>query len=443
MISFDSEPILSIGLMEDTQEVGFEISGEYWLNTSLLSPGRYKAHAAANAVILLDPQGREAARSANLHFIPKSDQTCFFSLPDMLIGKDFHWQQSRSQKFHGELFLQTFPPGNFMVINRVPLETYLEAVVCSEMSSESPQEFLKAHCAISRSWLLAQLEKNKSEPAAAGSDDPSSWTDSGIHKHFDVCADDHCQRYHGIGKVNIAAQKALRQTRGQVLVFGKEICDTRFSKCCGGITESFSTAWQDRDMPYLKPVPDCPEDKPGCIPPVSTAEDAHRFICSSPGAYCNVSDKEFLKRILPDFDFETDNFFRWKVKLSRKDLRQILLKKTGIDFGHIKEILPLARGASGRIYKLKIRGEKQEKVFGKELEIRRILSPSHLYSSAFVVEPCEDPTDIPEGFTLKGAGWGHGVGLCQIGAACMAQQGHDYKKILYHYFRGAKLKRIY
>jgi SpoIID/LytB domain protein len=443
MLILDNEPTISVGLVEDTKQVSFEISGEYLLEGTRISPGQYKARADTMTITLLNHQGTQVARLPNLHFIPASIQTCFFTIIDIKIGKDFHWERFRNQKFQGELSFAAFSPENITVINRIPLEKYLGAVICSEMGTLCPEEFLKAHCVVSRSWVLTQLERKKSGTTSTCSENTGTWTDSRAHQHFDVCADDHCQRYHGIGPVNTEAQKALRETRGEVLVFENKVCDTRFSKCCGGITESFFAAWEDHDVPYLTPVADCTEDEQEFLPPVSTEQDAKRFICSSPRVYCNINDKNFLARILPDFDFETQNFFRWQVSLSQEELAGILFKKTGIDFGNIKEIIPLARGSSGRIYKIKINGEKQEKVFGKELEIRRILSNTHLYSSAFVVEPYGNHNGIPEGYTLKGAGWGHGVGLCQIGTAVMAAQGDDYKKILYHYFREAELEKIY
>jgi stage II sporulation protein D len=327
------------------------------------------------------------------------------------------------------------------VMNRVGLEQYLHSVICSEMNPGCPQEFLRAHCIISRSWLLAQLER-KQGPACSTAES-RLWTDAAVHRHFDVCADDHCQRYHGIAALNPAARAALGHTRGQVLLCGDEVCDARFSKCCGGITERFSTAWQDVEFEYLQPVTDAPAEIPGVPVPLMTEMDAERFIRSRPAAYCNVADRDLLSRILPDFDLETGDFFRWEVVLPQEKLRELLLKKSGIDFGCVRELRVLQRGASGRIMQLQVLGERAEKIFSKELAIRSALSTSHLYSSCFIVERGAVRQGVPETFMLKGAGWGHGVGLCQIGAAAMAHAGVSCAGILAHYFKGTAIATLY
>ncbi len=434
------EPIISVGLKETIDRAVFEINGEYMLNEKPVSPGRYECRPAADDVVLINDQGHTVAQSKRLHLCAESVRTCSFCIEDVTIGKDFHWQRLQTQQFSGDLILTTSDTTTIQVVNEIPLEMYLEAVICSEMNPEAPFEFLKAHCVCSRSWLLAQLRRKSSKHGYRNASEPALWTDAAAHTHFDVCADDHCQRYHGRGSINEAAQKALIETKGEVLVFEDVICDTRFSKCCGGITEKFSTAWQNHDVPYLAPVADCQDDTPEFDPPVSTEKNAQRFIGSSPDVYCNVTDKDLLRVILPDFDYETRDFFRWQVNLTQEELARMLLQKTGVDFGIILDVVPISRGASGRISQLKIAGHKQEKIFGKELEVRRILSPTHLYSSAFFVEPYGGPGTAPKGFLLRGAGWGHGVGLCQIGAAAMAIRGRTYKQILSHYFRGASLK---
>lgn len=443
MLSFANEPMISVGLMNEITKVSFALTGEYWLNGALLSPGWYEAFVEKGSITLRNQQNVRIAQSSKLHFVPQSIPNCSTTIMDLPIGRDFHWERFQKQKFQGEMFLNTFGNGKFSIINKIPLELYLKAVICSEINPQAPNEFLKAHCVISRSWVLAQLQKKRLGIKISPTEENSSWTDVSSHQHFDVCADDHCQRYHGIESVNTTVQSVLKETWGKVLLFNGEICDTRFSKCCGGITERFSTAWGDRDFSYLTPVPDCPANQQNFTPPVSVEADACRFICSRPNAYCNVTDKKLLSRILSDFDYETHDFFRWQVTLSQEELTDILLKKTNIAFGNIKQIQPLARGPSSRIYKLRVFGEKHEKIFGKELEIRRILSSSHLYSSAFVVEPFGNHKGIPEGFILKGAGWGHGVGLCQIGAAVMATQSYDYRKILDHYFTKAEIIALY
>jgi len=436
----DSEPLIAVGLIEEADTVDFELQGDCLLGGRAVPAGCYRAAHAACAAVLTDGHGAELVRAQQLHLTPAAPPESFFILHNVAIGREFHWQRLQSQRFRGELVLDTFGRAGITAVNRIGLEAYLESVICSEMSPGSDAEFLKTHCVISRSWLLAQLELKH---AARESTAPAAWTDAAAHRNFDVCNDDHCQRYHGISLVNVAVQQALAATRGQVLVFNGAICDTRFSKCCGGITERFSTCWQDVDFDYLAPVADCADADAVFAPPVSTEADARKFILASPKAFCNVTDGSLLVRVLPDFDFETQQFFRWSVTLAQDELQDLLKQKTGIDFGEIKSLTPIARGDSGRIYKLKISGTKAEKVLAKELAIRRALSPSHLYSSAFIVEASEEKNGIPARFTLRGAGWGHGVGLCQIGAAAMAAQGRRYDAILAHYFRGAALKTIY
>jgi len=440
----DKEPTIAVGLMENAPSVCLELTGAYTLNGESIPAGTYAALSAApGAVTLVDSCSVQVKQKPVLHFLPQAPAGCFMTLRDIPIGRDFHWHRLQDQRFQGEIILNTFGAGSITVINRIPLEGYLESVICSEMSPRSHGEFLKAHCVVSRSWILAQLERKKEAAGQASRADGLTWTYRGAHRHCDVCADDHCQRYHGTSRINEAAQRALRATRGEALVFANSVCDARFSKCCGGITESFATAWEDRDVPYLTPVADCPTEKAAFVPPLPDEKAAERFIRSRPQAYCVIADKEVLARILPDFDFETKSFFRWEVSLDQHALRDILLHKTGIDFGQIQTLVPLARGASGRLSRLKVCGTKAEQVFGKELEIRRILSPTHLYSSAFVVDAYGIRTGAPETFRLTGAGWGHGVGMCQIGAAGLAEQGACYQKIVRHYFRNASLKRLY
>jgi peptidoglycan hydrolase-like amidase len=392
--------------------------------------------------VLSEGSSGELTRGRQVCFKPVALQETFFTLHNVAIGREFHWERLQSQRFRGEIVFAAFDGAGITAVNRIGLEAYLESVICSEMSPESDAEFLKAHCVISRSWLLAQLELKRAAGMSAPPAD-AAFTDAASHKNFDVCNDDHCQRYHGIARVNVAAQQALAETRGQVLVFDGKICDTRFSKCCGGISEQFSTCWQDVDCAYLTPVADCASGSGGFSPPVSAEADARRFILADPPAFCNVTDRDLLARVLPDFDFETQQFFRWSVTLLQEELQGLLLHKTGIDFGGIKSLTPLARGDSGRIYRLKITGTHAEKIISKELAIRRALSHAHLYSSAFIVEPSGHRNGIPEAFTLRGAGWGHGVGLCQIGAAAMSAQGYTSSAILAHYFRGPALKTIY
>jgi SpoIID/LytB domain protein len=437
-----SEPLIAVGLIENAAQIDFELQGDYLLDGRAVPAGRYSAVYAAGAVVLSEGSSGELTRGRQVCFKPVALQETCSTLHNVAIGREFHWERLQNQCFRGELAFEAFDGAGITAVNRIGLEAYLESVICSEMSPDCDGQFLKAHCVISRSWLLAQLELKRAAGMSAPPAD-AAFTDAASHKNFDVCNDDHCQRYHGIARVNVAAQQALAETRGQVLVFDGKICDTRFSKCCGGISERFSTCWQDVDCAYLTPVADCTSGNEVFSPPVNSEADARRFILADPPAFCNVTDRDLLARVLPDFDFETQQFFRWRATLLQEELQGLLLHKTGIDFGGIKSLTPLARGDSGRIYRLKITGTHAEKIISKELAIRRALSHAHLYSSAFIVEPSGHRNGIPEAFTLRGAGWGHGVGLCQIGAAAMSAQGYTSSAILAHYFRGAALKTIY
>jgi peptidoglycan hydrolase-like amidase len=316
------------------------------------------------------------------------------------------------------------------------------------MSGAAPIEFLKAHAILSRSWLLTALERKKrgkQPPVSAGEnlrqdEELVRWYDREEHDLFDVCADDHCQRYQGVTKiVSKQAEEAVRETHGKVITYQGEVCDARYSKACGGLTDEFNTAWEDKNVPYLESI----SDASALHPPITTEAEALAWIRSSPPAYCNTQDQRLLARILPGLDRETRSFFRWRVDCSRRELEEILRQKSGIDFGTLQEIAPLRRGPSGRISRLKIVGSKRRLVVGKELEIRRWLSRSHLYSSAFVVTVKRDSRGEAERFAFQGAGWGHGVGLCQIGAAVMATRGFSAEQILSHYFRGTDVEKIY
>jgi SpoIID/LytB domain protein len=366
----------------------------------------------------------------------------------VLIGKRFHWERPEEQTFRGNLLLRLRKDGSMAIINEIPLEEYLRSVVSSEMSASAPLEFLKAHSIISRSWLLAALGKKGAtkqtdqadQAAAVESGAVIRWYDREEHDLFDVCADDHCQRYQGVTKITSGRpQEAAAATRGMVLSYGGKICDARYSKACGGLTEEFATAWESVRVPYLTSVTDSPEPHS----PIETEAAAREWILSSPEAYCRVEDAALIGEVLPGFDQETKDFFRWTVAYSRDELSSLVQEKSGLDLGAIRELRPLLRGPSGRIYRLKIIGSKGSVVVGKELEIRRWLSPTHLLSSAFVVDTKRDCRGRVEVFTLHGAGWGHGVGLCQIGAAAMAIRGFSAEQILSHYFSGARIRRVY
>ena len=362
---------------------------------------------------------------------------------DVKIGIDFHWQRSQEQSFRGNLFLSAGSDLSFNLINKISLEDYLESVISSEMSAEAPLEFLKAQAITARSWLVAMLAKKKTvrtNPVSKNENEIVVWQDVNDHREFDVCADDHCQRYQGITRIiSENVDDAIKETRGLFLVHNGEICDARYYKSCGGQTEIFSTAWEDKSPKYLKSV----TDDVGQHSPVQSEAQAEDWFTCRPHAFCNTTDKKLLSKILPAFDQETPDFYRWQVIYKRQDVEEIIRKKSGIDFGTLQNIIPLERGPSGRIYKLKIEGSKRSMIVGKELEIRRWLSESHLLSSAFIVSKTSAVDGSVESFTLTGGGWGHGVGLCQIGAAVMASKGFKVEEILAHYFTGAILKKLY
>jgi SpoIID/LytB domain protein len=367
----------------------------------------------------------------------------------VVIGINFHWERAEDQTFQGDLILKQREDGTIAAINEIHLEDYLQSVISSEMSPTAPPEFLRTHAILSRSWLLKALERKKQmkRTASAPIDEMAGkeheitrWYEQEDHDFFDVCADDHCQRYQGITKiVSEKAAEAVRETCGRTIAYNDEICDARFSKACGGLTEEFETAWANKHIPYLTSISDASVAHSS----IKTEEDATRWILSEPDAYCNTDNVAILENILPDFDRETAAFFRWKVDYSREELEEILREKSGFDFGALKEIQPLSRGASGRIYRLRIVGSKKEIIVGKELEVRRWLSRSHLYSSAFIVETQCDAHDEVQRFIFHGAGWGHGVGLCQIGAAVMATKGFIAEDILKHYFPGTRIRNLY
>lgn len=454
MIEFDKEPLIKVGLTGGAQSVRLTLSGLFVTDRDTrLTDGDYIIEAADEAVRLSnasDSQKLEIIRPA-ITISPVEFNECRITVHDVTIGIDFHWQRRESQQFQGAIKFVSDKEG-LTVINELPLESYIVSVISSEMSASCPPDLLRAHSVVSRSWLLAQFERResgvegsqaKSSPESAG--ERIRWYDRESHDLFDVCADDHCQRYQGISKAySQETYDAVNDTRGVALVYGEEICDARYSKSCGGMTEVFSAAWEERHVPYLAAVYDGSGDIAGYQMPLSREENAEAWIESSPAAYCDTQSAELLSRILPGFDQETRDFYRWNVNYSQEELSEIIRARTGVDFGLILALEPVERGQSGRIIKLRITGQKLSLVIGKELEIRRALSRSHLYSSAFVVQAEQTTqTGVPEKFSLTGAGWGHGVGLCQIGAAVMADLGHTHTQILAHYFRNAELKKLY
>lgn len=408
----------------------------------------------------------------SLRFDPIGNSS-IFEVRNVMIGVGFHWQQLETQRFRGSVELLP-ADGSIIVINHVAVEDYLTSVISSEMSATAPEDFLKAHAVISRSWVLRQIGRSSLPAASKVVTDGNAaeiirWYDREDHTHFDVCADDHCQRYQGIGRQSTpAVESAIAATRGIVLMNGNEVCDARFSKCCGGITEEFGTCWGDEEHPYLiakrddaptgishngsaKAIYDHNDNTDNCdkidindrssLPDTTAEAGARQWIMSRPEAFCNTSDSTLLSSVLNNYDQSTTDFYRWKVTATGTELASLIAKKTGIDLGIVRDLIPLQRGKSGRIYRLRITGTKSTLTVGKELEIRRILSPSHLYSSAFAVTKVDDGDDAV--FILDGAGWGHGVGLCQIGAAAMASKGYAWNEILNHYYPGSSLVKIY
>jgi stage II sporulation protein D len=437
------EPEIKVALLQNYKEARLNLKGRFLLSDARSISDHIIVRARQGKVALCNLSGMEIVNGKAIMLSAHNDAA--FTVSDVKIGIDFHWQRSQEQSFRGNLFLSVASDSSFNLINEIALEDYLTSVISSEMSAEAPLEFLKAQAVTARSWLVAMLKrKNISgvlpKDKQTKEDEITVWHDVNDHKGFDVCADDHCQRYQGITRIiskNVRA--AIEATRGLFLVSGGDICDARYYKSCGGQTENFSTAWEDKSPAYLRSVTDNIQQQT----PIQSEAEAEGWLNGRPQAYCNTPDKELLSKILPAFDQETLDFYRWQVIYSRQELEDIIRKKTGIDFGTLQNLIPLERGPSGRIYKLRIESSRRTVIIGKELEIRRCLSSSHLLSSAFVVSKTNAADGSVESFKLTGGGWGHGVGLCQIGAAVMAAKGFKAEQILAHYFTGANLQKLY
>ena len=436
----NGEPRVSVGIVT-ANEIVFSLHQPYNANGTTVS-GKQSVSYENGAIIW------NGKRYKELVFQPQ-EASASFSLEDVTIGVNFHWERKETQTFLG--ILRFAIEGTAMwAINELPVERYLESVISSEMSATSSLRLLEAHAVISRSWLLAQIENRRSAKAEqaslysciTGKDKMIKWYDRQDHTLFDVCADDHCQRYQGITKeTSPHVAVAIQHTRGQVLMSEGKICDARFSKCCGGAMEEFQYCWEDSPKPYLKAIGDTPEKT---IPDLTVEANAEEWIRTSPDSFCNTTDKNILSQVLNDYDQETTDFYRWRVDYTQEEISQLINSKLNIDFGQIMDLIPIERGKSARLCQLKIVGTKQTLTIGKELEIRRALSPSHLYSSAFVVDKEDvNAEGIPALFHIIGCGWGHGVGLCQIGAAVMGEKGYNYDQILAHYYPGADLKELY
>lgn len=401
-----------------------------------------------NGSVIMRKEREEPLVAKEIIIIPQSDSSSF-TLHSVTIGVDFHWQRNENQTFKGNLKF-IIEDCRVTAVNILSLEEYLVSVISSEMNATSSKELLKAHAVISRSWLMAQIEKNRQltretkeyHNSFKTEEEITRWYDREDHAKFDVCADDHCQRYQGITRASTPiVEEVIRETSGEVLMYQGAICDARFSKCCGGVTEVFENVWEPVNHPYLQKIVDNNSEPEGFSLSLDKEADAEKWISGKPDAFCNTNDASVLKQVLNDYDQETHDFFRWEVKYTSEELSLLIRERTGIDFGTVTDLKPLERGTSGRIIRLKITGTKNTLVIGKELEIRKTLSKTHLYSSAFIVEKQHDGNMVT--FRLKGAGWGHGVGLCQIGAAVMGAQGYNYRQILEHYYRGSSLEKRY
>ena len=434
------EPEISVGIV-NAQEIHFTLNARFLAKGETVS-GNQQVSFEEGGILWNGNVYRE------LTFTPL-DEDSSFSLYDVTIGINFHWERQETQSFIGILKLVVYE-GKITAINILPAEDYLTSVISSEMNATSSLEFLKAHAVVSRSWLLAQIEKRKAMSKKQGDffsfvktdTEYIRWYDREDHTIFDVCADDHCQRYQGITKAtNQSVAEAVKATRGQVMMYKNSICDARFSKCCGGITEEFDTCWENKKYPYLTAVRDDKND--AAMPDLTIEEDADKWIRSTPDSFCNTHDKHIISQILNNYDQETTNFYRWKVRYTQEELAELIRTNTKCDYGQIIDLIPVERGKSGRISKLKIVGTLKTLIIGKELEIRRTLSDTHLFSSAFVVDKGPQQDDVPAWFELTGAGWGHGVGLCQIGAAVMGEKGYNYNDILLHYYKDADIRKLY
>ena len=456
--TLQQEPCVTVGIVSG-KRIDFVLNGPYETDGQPVEGGQ-TAVFADGAIVW---HGR---RHNRLGFTPVGSEASF-SLNDVTIGVNFHWERKETQTFRGTLRL-VVDGDNVLAINVLPVEQYLESVISSEMSATSSLQLLKAHAVISRSWLLAQIEHRQAAGDGGQTYRPSfvkdgdtiiRWYDREDHSLFDVCADDHCQRYQGITKeTSPHVAEAIRQTRGQVLTANGVLCDARFSKCCGGALEEFQYCWEDTPKAYLRTLRDWLPPRTATLAALGTAgptaaatlpnltqeNQAERWIRVRPDSFCNTADRTILAQVLNDYDLETTDFYRWQVEYTQCQLATLIADKLHEDVGGIVDLVPVERGKSGRIVRLKIVGTRRTLTIGKELEIRRVLSTSHLYSSAFVVDRCDIGADgLPARFVLSGAGWGHGVGLCQIGAAVMGEQGYRYDEILTHYYPGADITALY
>jgi len=433
---------LRVGIVDGLEEISVQLKGSYMMNGKIPISGSFTVKCIEGEIRVTTGE-KTFTSNREISFI--ASKKANFSLGDVTVGKGFHWERKKKQFFSGNLILKKRRDGLLCAINEIDLEEYIKSVISSEMNACSPLEFLKAQAIAARSWIFSRIKKKKKRKKENEHEKMEEGEIMRIygneeHELFDVCADDHCQRYYGITKfASEEVEIAVEETRGLVLMYGKSLCDTRYSKCCGGITEEFSTAWDEKKVPYLKSLADSKWD----IPPLRTESDVERWVNSSPHVFCNVKHRGSISKILSAMDLKTEEFFRWKVSLSSEELEELIRRKTGVEIGEIKNIQPLSRGPSGRIKRLLLEGSKGRLVVGKELEIRRVLSQSHLLSSAFIVKKDLNKKGHLRAIEVLGAGWGHGVGMCQIGAANMAFMGYNFREILKHYFKGTRIVNLY
>ncbi len=436
------EPKVTVGIVSAAR-LCFTLNGAYTIEEKVCE-GRQEVELVDGAI---QWQGKDYQE---LTFVPTTDHASF-TLEDVTIGVNFHWERKEAQTFLGKLHF-VVANDSICAINELPIETYLTSVISSEMNATSSLELLKAHAVISRSWLLTQIENRKAKVKATTASmcsctktetELTRWYDRDDHSLFDVCADDHCQRYQGITKAtNIHVTEAIKQTRGEILMYNGTLCDARFSKCCGGVVEEFQYCWENIRKPYLTTLVDAPQDNAPSLD-LTNEDNARQWIQTSEDVFCNTKEAKVLKQILNNYDQETQDFYRWTQIYTQDEICSLIEEKCGMKLGKIIDLVPLSRGKSGRIYRLKIVGSERSFIIGKELEIRRTLSKTHLYSSAFIVEKTNNEDGIPQLFTIKGKGWGHGVGLCQIGAAVMGERRYNYNEILQHYYRGAEIVKLH
>ena len=468
---YPKEPTIDVGLIDATERVEIALHGTYLTSDGNEQPACTLAITCKKGRLFVDVVDATLEASSTglekLELQPSIFSDCQFSL-DVVIGIDFHWEQTERESFRGGLLLLPKGENQVTVINRVPLEEYITSVICSEMNADSHPDSVKSHAVISRSWLLSQLDArkqlSKTAPASASSqpvekaDEIVRWTDRQSHQNYDVCADDHCQRYQGIGRTDSPVVAAvIAETRGQVLAFEGQACDARFSKSCGGVVEEFRAAWADIEVPYLVALVDSegacadrnsnakgehPIHQKESLPNLTDEVTMRQFIEKPPEAFCNCTDDDILNRVLNDYDQTTVDFFRWHITLTAEEASELIRQRIGLNVGRLLALEPVERGKSGRLIRLRFVGEKRSVIVGKELEIRKALSKTHLYSSAFVIDT-SGPKERPDTFMLSGAGWGHGVGLCQIGAAVMACRGFSYRDILSHYYPNATVDTFY